>query len=224
MSTIYQTRYENVRDLVERMGGGSAFATKVNMSPQLVSNIAREKPSKQIGAKLARRIESELGLPVGQLDTPQGLQVVNNSPEDSSVEVPVLNVVASAGPGVSMPWNEEVMHKIRVSKHWLRNNTQASSFENLAIVTARGDSMVPTFEDGSVLLVDTSITAMKVDGVYVIAKSEDLYIKRIQRNMDGTFTVISDNKAYADQYISNPIKEGFLVLGRVLIAWNPRKM
>lgn len=224
MLTIYQIRYANVRDLVERMGGGTAFAVKTGMSKQLVSNISRENPSKTIGSRLARKIEAELGLPAGKLDTPEGMQVVQHSPEDESVPVPVLNIIASAGPGAVMPWGEEVIHHMRLSKHWLRNNTRATSFDRLAIITAKGDSMVPTFDDGSVLLVDTAITNMKIEGIYTIARGDDLYIKRVQRNLDGSYDVISDNKAYSQQRIEDPHKEGFMVLGRVMVAWNPRKL
>ena len=51
-----------------------------------------------------------------------------------------------------------------------------------------------------------------------------LFIKRIQRNLDGTLDVISDNPQYKVQVLANPIKSGILVLGRVLLAMNMHKL
>jgi len=223
MSTIYQNRYLHLRDIIERHGGQSAVALKIGISRQLMSNMAAKSPVKTIGSRMARKIESSMGLPVGHLDSPLN---EDKSPAVASlsVDVPVLNVTASMGPGAVMPWHEEAIHTMRVSKDWIRKNTQASSFERLAIITARGDSMEPTFTDGSVLLVDTSITAIKLDAVYVILKGDSIYIKRVQCNMDGTLDIISDNQKYKVQSIANPLKEGFLVMGRVLISWNPYKL
>lgn len=46
----------------------------------------------------------------------------------------------------------------------------------------------------------------------------------MQRNLDGSFDVISDNPAYKVQVLHDPLKAGVLVLGRVLLAMNMRKL
>ena len=222
LSNVYQHRYEHLREIIERHGGQSAVAEKLEVTKQYLGTIGAENPKKNIGHKMARKIETVFGLPIGTLDSPSGASA--SSADDYSVTVPLLNVVASMGHGATMDWEEETVQEVRFSKRWLRHNTEASSFSTLAVITARGDSMSPTFTDGSILLVDTSHTQAKIDGVYVLRRDDELFIKRIQRNLDGTLDVISDNPQYKVQVLANPIKSGILVLGRVLLAMNMHKL
>lgn len=217
MSTVYQNRYRAVRQLVEECGGPSRFADRTGLARQQVTHIASANPVKQIGDKLARRIEAAMGLPIGVLD---GLES-GDKPDISqhSVEVPLLNVTAGMGAGAQIPWDEEVIHRALISKEWLRHHTTATTFSRLALVTGRGDSMRPTFNHGDTLLIDTSATAIKQDAIYVLSRSGELYIKRVSRNIDGTFDIISDNPVYAPRTIADPAKDGLLILGRVLCVW-----
>lgn len=162
------------------------------------------------------------GLPIGHIDQPLG--IVTLDMDEISVVVPLLNVTASMGAGAVIPWTEEAVFNMRISKHWLRHNTQATSFDRLAIITAHGDSMEPTFMDGSILLVDTAITNLKLDAIYVLARDSELFIKRVQRNIDGSFIIKSDNPQYEPQRIEDPFKAGLLVQGRVLITLNVKKL
>lgn len=221
-TTVYQNRYSHLRDIIERNGGQTRVAEMLGISKQQMSHISKESQPKNIGDKLARRIEMSFGLPIGVMDQPVGIQSINM--DEFSVEVPLLNITASMGAGAVVPWAEEVVHTMRISKTWVKQNTQATSFERLALVSGKGDSMHPTFGDGDILLVDTSITNLRLDAIYVLARGDELFIKRVQRNLDGTFLIKSDNPLYEPQRIEDPIKSGLLVLGRVLIAWNAKKL
>ena len=221
-SDIYQHRYEHLREIIQRHGGQAAVAEKLGVTKQYINLIGSEKSRKQIGFKTARKIESEFGLPIGAMDSEIGSKQAQMT--EHAVDVPMLNAVVSTGAGASVQWEEETVQQIRFSRRWLRHNTDASSFQTLAIVTAKGDSMAPTFDDGSILLIDTSITQIKVDTVYVLLREDELFVKRIQRNIDGTLDVISDNPAYKTQTIANAKNSGLLVLGRVLIALNMKKL
>lgn len=222
LSNIYQNRYAHLRDIIERHGGQTAVAEKIEVSKQYISTVGSDNPRKNIGNKVARKIETVFGLPIGTIDMPMGDHGAIS--DDLTVTVPLLNVVASMGHGATMDWEEETIQEMRFSKRWLRHNTDASSFSALALVTGKGDSMDPTFVDGSILVVDTSYTQLKIDGVYVMRREDELFIKRIQRNLDGSFDVISDNPKYKVQVIRDPLKNNILVLGRVLIAMNMHKL
>lgn len=222
LTNVYQNRYEHLRDIIERHGGQQAVATKLDVTKQYISLVGSDKPGKNVGHKMARKIETVFGLPIGTIDMPMASRTTEQTAE--TVNVPLLNVVASMGHGASVDWQEETVQEMRFSKRWLRHNTEASSFATLAVITAKGDSMAPTFVDGSILLVDTAYTQLKIDGVYILRREDELFIKRIQRNLDGSFEVISDNPAYKPQTIANPLKSGLLVLGRVLVALNMHKM
>lgn len=222
LTNVYQNRYEHLRELIERHGGQQAVATKLEVTKQYINLVGSDKPGKNIGHKMARKIETIFGMPIGTIDLPVGGRAIEQTAE--SVSVPLLNVTASMGHGAAVDWAEETVQEMRFSKRWLRHHTEATSFVTLAVITAKGDSMAPTFVDGSILLVDTAYTQLKIDGVYILRREDELFIKRIQRNIDGSFDVISDNPAYKIQTIKNPLKSGLLVLGRVLVAPNMHKL
>lgn len=141
ISNIYQNRYAHLRDIIERHGGQSAVAEKLEVSKQYIGTVGSDNPRKNIGNRVARKIETVFGLPIGTIDQPIGGHGAVS--DDATVTVPLLNVVASMGHGAVMDWEEETVQEMRFSKRWLRYNTDASSFATLAVVTAKGDSMMP---------------------------------------------------------------------------------
>jgi phage repressor protein C with HTH and peptisase S24 domain len=66
----------------------------------------------------------------------------------------------------------------------------------LALVEAHGDSMVPTIDDGDLVLVGRHQSVFRNDGLYVIASGDQLMPKRLQRQLDGAILIRSDNPAY----------------------------
>lgn len=128
------------------------------------------------------------------------------------------------GNGAHAPEHDEVVTHMDISEQWLRRNATFTKPENLALITGYGDSMQPTYSDGDVLLVDRGVNDVRVDAIYVLALAEELYIKRLQRRPDGTVLMISDNKAYEPYAITNGKRDQFRVLGRVVMAWNARRM
>lgn len=118
----------------------------------------------------------------------------------------------------------DVFNGLSIDKTWLRQNVNYSNPVNLAIITGYGDSMAGTFDDGDVLLVDRGYTEIKIDAVYVLSLGNELYIKRLQRRPDGTILMISDNPKYPPYEIKNGDIDTFRVEGRVLMAWNARKL
>lgn len=140
------------------------------------------------------------------------------------VSIPKLNVSASMGKGLSSQYLESVVEVIIVKQEWLRRNVNASSPENLALITAYGDSMEGTFSDGDLLLIDRGVETVNIDAVYALALGDELFIKRLQRRPDGTMLMISDNAKYTPYQISNGDLTTFRVLGRVLLAWNARRL
>lgn len=221
-SSTHQHRYEHLRDIIKRHGGQSAVAEKLGVTRQYLNIVGAENAKKNIGNAMARKIETVFGLPINTIDQPLGVPLTEI--DDHSVNVPLLNVAVSLGAASAKNWKHEAVQSIRLSKHWLRHNTEASNFETLAVLTAPDDSMAPTFASGAILLVDTSITQIKADAIYVLLNDSDMFIKRVQRNLDGSLAVLSDNSAYRPQVIENSAKAGLLVLGRVLVALNVNKL
>lgn len=142
-----------------------------------------------------------------------------------TVDVPLLDVSASMGAGQLQPDGYvEVIERMTVSRDWVRHHLVASGPDNLALITGRGDSMEGTFNDGDLLLVDRGVKDIRVDAVYVVAIDGELFVKRMQRKPGGGVLMISDNKKYDPIEIHPATLSRFDVLGRVLIAWNERRL
>lgn len=183
----------------------------------------------------ATRIAKALGVSVNWLLTGEGamkLGVVTSSSKvvelphrkSNVVHIPRLDVMASMGLGVARVQQDDVVEEMAVSKDWLRRNISPTAPGNLALLDAKGDSMEGTFNDGDLLLVDRGITEIKVDAVYVLAMNDELFIKRLQRRPDGTMLMLSDNPKYPPYELKNGDLSTFQVLGRVLLAWNARRL
>lgn len=141
------------------------------------------------------------------------------------INVSVLDASASMGTGKAQPENDTVVGSIQLNPAWVKQRLPSiSSPSNLAVLTAYGDSMEPTFCDGDMLLVDRGVLDVKLDAVYVLAFNHELFIKRIQRRMNGDVVIKSDNQLYDPHVVENGDRELLQVLGRVVWAWNGRKL
>lgn len=187
--------------------------------------------SKYFGA-LARALGVTLEqLESGNLPAQQVVDIYVSKDETShlaipSYIVPVFEAVASMGLGKPQPDADTVVDNIRLTKTWVDSHLPSvSSPNNLAVLSAYGDSMAPTFTDGDLLLVDRGVDSIKIDAVYVLALNGELYVKRIQRRItDGAFIIKSDNPLYDPVTVQNGERDGLSVLGRVVWAWNGRKL
>jgi phage repressor protein C with HTH and peptisase S24 domain len=145
---------------------------------------------------------------------------------DSALSIPRLNVAGSFGGGEYAPDHEVVVDVITVPRWWVHQNMpNISSPASIRAITGYGDSMEDTFSDGDVLFVDTGVKAVKIDAIYVFERMEELYIKRIQRQMDGSIKIISDNRTKYDPIVLSPDESQSLnVLARVRWVWNGRRL
>ncbi len=141
----------------------------------------------------------------------------------SSIDIPLLNVSASMGNG------QENEHEIFLENIQVNSKTADkllapySGHKNLAFITAVGDSMAPTFNDGDILLIDTGDKNVTADKVYVLEAHSRLFIKRVRQRLDGTFEISSDNPAVKTVDVLNGDHE-VEIKGRVIWAWNGKKL
>lgn len=145
-------------------------------------------------------------------------------PPTEITAIPVMDARGSMGHGVLAPEHDTILDFMRVSTAWLRRNLTVSQPRNLAVITAYGDSMSPTFNDGDILLVDRGIIDLRLDAVYVLERDGELYVKRVQRRLDGALIIKSDNPLYDPTVIDSPEAAGLRVLGRVVWAWNGKRL
>lgn len=140
------------------------------------------------------------------------------------VHVPLLANAGSMGPGTEIQHDDILVGQIALSEQWVARRLQPTNLNALRFIHAYGDSMSPTFEDGDILLVDTGIKDPKtIDGVYVMAANDRVYIKRVRQRMDGVVEISSDNATVKTVDVLNG-DHRIDILGRVVWCWNGRKL
>ncbi len=123
------------------------------------------------------------------------------------------------------PEHETIVGQLELNEHFVRTRLpNASSPSNIRVITGYGDSMQGTYEDGDPLFVDVGITELKVDATYCFALNGEFYVKRLQRLPDGSIKIKSDNPHYDDIVIPAPERADLRIIGRVLGAWNWRRL
>ena len=136
------------------------------------------------------------------------------------VYVPKYDVRASAGSG-EIIHSEQIVDFLAFKLEWVKYHLRASE-KSLVLISAVGDSMVPTIEDEDLLLIDTSQETFSDDGIYCFTSNDfGLSIKRLQRLPDGVILVKSDNAAYQQYSLSAQQAENIKIIGKVV--WSGRK-
>jgi phage repressor protein C with HTH and peptisase S24 domain len=108
--------------------------------------------------------------------------------------------------------NQQIVDYLSFRPDWLQRVLNLD-LNSIALVEVIGDSMSPTADEGDVVLIDLRETRFRHDGVYVLRTGNDLAVKRLQRQPDGSILIRSDNPAY-ESYAVQP--EEASVLGRAL--------
>ena len=206
MKTIEHTQLSVV--LEKRFKGNmSALARELGVTPQSVQQWMN---GSGIGKKNRERLA----------EMADGMEAFTDVSSAGFVDIPRLDVSASAGTGEDRPEDDTVVELIRISQAWLSAHVSCPH-NRLAIITAKGDSMEPTLRDGDLLLVDTSADTPNVDAIFVFTADRQLYVKRIQRT-PGKLTAISDNTKYAP-FDLDSTTAGLRFLGRVVFFWRGDK-
>lgn len=146
------------------------------------------------------------------------------TPEAGYLRFEHLDLVAACGAGAEPVDHPEVVQEVDVLERWARQTLGVVDSTRVKIITAVGDSMLPTVQPGDIVFVDTSVRSFQAEGVYVLILNNRLLIKRLRMLFDGRLAIQSDNdKAYPTEYVSNSHAEQLDVCGRVLGWWTLKR-
>ena len=205
------------------------LADQLEISVQAVGQVITGK-TKALTAENHERAVQALGCSGLWLATGQGellaVQPLTPAPQPGQpvVHVPLLANAGSMGTGTDIQHDDILVGQIALSEQWVARRLNPSKLNALRFIHAYGDSMSPTFEDGDILLVDTGIKDPRIiDGVYVMAANERVYIKRVRQRMDGVVEISSDNATVKTVDVLNG-DHRIDILGRVVWCWNGRKL
>jgi len=134
--------------------------------------------------------------------------------DDRYAYIPQYTAMAAAGDGHDNP-HVEVRSTLAFKKEWLR--IKGVKAENLQVIYANGDSMMPTINDHDVLLVDSSRVEPADGGVFVVESATDgTLVKRLVKGAMSSWTLRSDNAEYPDRFYLRSESNEHRIVGRVI--------
>jgi phage repressor protein C with HTH and peptisase S24 domain len=174
----------------EKQLSQSELGKLLGVSQQHIQRFEKDYP---VPVKYAAKLAQILGIDVKEL-LPEELKSVSlANPE--IVQIDVLDVRACCGNGVEN-FSENVIGQQMMTLPALRELT-SSAPENIKIIKAIGESMMPTIHTDDIIWIDISVKTPTSDGLYILGVGTDLLIRRIQINpFDNTATDIADNNKY----------------------------
>ncbi len=149
-----------------------------------------------------------------------GAPPYRSAPVVELVQIPVLDVEASAGHG-ALAEMESKSGQFGFDEGWLRKLTPSKA-SSLSIIHVHGDSMERTLNDGDEVMVDLGDGQSRLrDGIYVLRMDDALNVKRVAIEPQGRrISVLSDNPAYPSW--RGLERRAINIVGRVL--WFGRKL
>lgn len=125
---------------------------------------------------------------------------------------PEVNVSAGGGAYESADEYES----LEVPPYFINMLGGKENLKNIDAINVVGDSMEPTLNSDNIIFIDKSKNDLNRDGIYAFTTTHGLFVKRIQRRVDGKFDVISDNKDYPIQILD---KSELYVVGKVISSF-----
>ena len=115
------------------------------------------------------------------------------------------NVRASAGGGAEGFGEdfEEIVIDNKLMKTIFKNqDLEELKNKEIDAIRVDGDSMEPTLKNGSIVFVDRSKREITKEGIFIVSTPGGLFIKRLNRKVDGSIELISDNRMYSPEVLA----------------------
>ena len=151
------------------------------------------------------------------------LPAITESESEDRIRFPRLNAEATCGAaGTINDHYIEVVDYVTLAAAWAREKL-GGNLNKIQVITAHGDSMEPTIENGDVMFVDTAVEAFEGDGLYLLWYIDGLKAKRLQSTVGGGLMIISDNSSYRTETVRGEDLNAVHIIGRIRGAWRLRQ-
>lgn len=213
--TDRQALGQRIKAAVKAGGGPAKISARSGIPLSSLNKYSRGAVSP--GAVALRRIAEATGVSIEALypdrAAPGPSGVPNEVARQSVVQIPILDVSAGAGAAVDNHDDAEVVAHLPFPVRFLRKLHIKP--ENVRAVRARGDSMEPTIANGMLVLIDVSFQELQDGRVYALRGLDGLRLKRVQRQLDGSVAIMSDNRdKYLPERLSREEAQTVEVAGR----------
>lgn len=166
------------------------LADKIGTTKSNISLIENEKIKLSVdkAEKIAEILEVKVSDIFGQTQFNPDARLTKMIP------IKYFDISASAGNGCFV--NNENFEIINIDEIQLKKMGIRDNFKNIVVVNVKGDSMLPTLEDGDLLFIDTTKKEIYNKKIYVITEDNYLKVKRILKNSPDSKEIIikSDNE------------------------------
>lgn len=108
---------------------------------------------------------------------------------------------------------EEDFEKLDLPDFFVNIIGGEENLKNVEAINVTGDSMEPTLNNGNIIFIDKTKNDTSKDGIYAFVNENGLFVKRIQKRVDGSLDIISDNKEYPIQIVD---RNNINILGKVV--------
>ncbi|MCT7609801.1 S24 family peptidase [Aliarcobacter butzleri] len=124
------------------------------------------------------------------------------------------SVCVSAGGGAYE--SEDNFESLELPRYFVNMLGGNENLKNIDAINVIGDSMEPTLNSDNIIFIDKTKNDVSRDGIYAFTTIHGLFVKRIQRRVDGKLDIISDNKDYPSQVLN---KNDLEILGKVISSF-----
>lgn len=124
------------------------------------------------------------------------------------------SVSVSAGGGAYE--SEDNFESLELPGYFVNMLGGSENLKNIDAINVIGDSMEPTLNSDNIIFIDKTKNDVSRDGIYAFTTIHGLFVKRIQRRVDGKLDIISDNKDYPSQVLN---KNDLEILGKVISSF-----
>jgi phage repressor protein C with HTH and peptisase S24 domain len=90
------------------------------------------------------------------------------------------------------------------------------SVDDVEIGEASGDAMEPTIGDRDLVMVNLRKKTISNGAIFVLRLANELVVKRVQRDADGSVLLVSDNKKYGERRLTQGEVDRVDVIGRMI--------
>ena len=124
------------------------------------------------------------------------------------------SVSVSAGGGAYE--SEDNFESLEIPPYFIHMLGGKDNLKNIDAINVVGDSMEPTLNNDNIIFIDKTKNDCNRDGIYAFTTEHGLFVKRIQKKVDGNLDIISDNKDYPSQVLG--VKD-LKILGKVISSF-----
>jgi phage repressor protein C with HTH and peptisase S24 domain len=229
---VNKTHFEMAWKRVKEVTGWTAYKALAEFVDSSTASIAGVKKRGKFNLEWAHKIAQSFGSytdyimdgagPKRRETGSEGYKSADTTatPAEGYVYVPRYEVAASAGGGAVIH-SEQIVDHLSFKAEWV-HNTLGVPVNDLALINVLGDSMEPVLSDGDLILIDMGTRRVKDNAIYVLQLNGSLLVKRIQRKLDGSVMVKSDNVIYEPEMVTTEMLNSLNVIGRVV--WCGRRM